>query len=104
MPAGESGCRFPSVKASFAVVSRLGDGGVRYLLMPVLAVNGANTALVAAQMAMTSVVGTAPLDRYSFPSGHTLHAVCFTLLAIAHVPELAPCWPGPASRSGPRSS
>lgn len=22
----------------------------------------------------------APLDRYSFPSGHTLHAVCFALL------------------------
>jgi membrane-associated phospholipid phosphatase len=33
--------------------------------------------------------GTAPLDRYSFPSGHTLHAVCFTTLATAHVPELA---------------
>ncbi|MEM7502861.1 MAG: phosphatase PAP2 family protein [Pseudomonadota bacterium] len=24
--------------------------------------------------------GTAPLDRYSFPSGHTLHAVCFAIL------------------------
>ena len=24
--------------------------------------------------------GTAPLDRYSFPSGHTLHAVNFTIL------------------------
>lgn len=24
--------------------------------------------------------GTAPLDRYSFPSGHTLHAVSFTIL------------------------
>ena len=24
--------------------------------------------------------GTPPLDRYSFPSGHTLHAVCFTTL------------------------
>ena len=23
-------------------------------------------------------LGTAPLDRYSFPSGHTLHAVSFT--------------------------
>ena len=22
---------------------------------------------------------SAPLDRYSFPSGHTLHAVCFTV-------------------------
>lgn len=24
--------------------------------------------------------GTAPLDRYSFPSGHTMHAVSFTLM------------------------
>lgn len=24
--------------------------------------------------------GVPPLDRYSFPSGHTLHAVCFTIL------------------------
>jgi undecaprenyl-diphosphatase len=110
------GCRYPSVKASFTVASRLGDGGFWYLLMLVLAVSGERMALVAAQMAITSVVGTAlykqlkmrlvrerpyiahagielgtaPLDRYSFPSGHTLHAVCFTFLAVAHVPELAP--------------
>ena len=30
-----------------------------------------------------------PLDRYSFPSGHTLHAVTFTAIAIHHVPMLA---------------
>jgi undecaprenyl-diphosphatase len=30
-----------------------------------------------------------PLDRYSFPSGHTLHAVTFTAIAISHVPQLA---------------
>ena len=30
-----------------------------------------------------------PLDRYSFPSGHTLHAVLFTTIAIHHVPGLA---------------
>jgi undecaprenyl-diphosphatase len=30
-----------------------------------------------------------PLDRYSFPSGHTLHAVCFTWQAVAHYPALA---------------
>ena len=30
----------------------------------------------------------APLDRYSFPSGHTLHAVAFTWQAVAHFPEL----------------
>ena len=33
--------------------------------------------------------GTRALDRYSFPSGHTLHAVSFTTLAVASFPELA---------------
>src|SRR5690606_3845649 len=31
----------------------------------------------------------APLDEFSFPSGHTLHAVAFTLVALAHYPALA---------------
>jgi undecaprenyl-diphosphatase len=30
-----------------------------------------------------------PLDRYSFPSGHTLHAVTFTAIAVSYVPQLA---------------
>src|SRR5215469_1077660 len=34
-------------------------------------------------------LGAAPLDRYSFPSGHTLHAVSFTWQACVHFPELA---------------
>lgn len=29
-----------------------------------------------------------PLDRYSFPSGHTLHAVLFTTIAVAYAPGL----------------
>jgi undecaprenyl-diphosphatase len=29
-----------------------------------------------------------PLDRYSFPSGHTLHAVLFTTIAVAYAPSL----------------
>ena len=33
--------------------------------------------------------GIPPLDRYSFPSGHTLHAVCFTLLLALTLPGLA---------------
>jgi undecaprenyl-diphosphatase len=32
---------------------------------------------------------TEPLDQFSFPSGHTLHAVSFTLIAIAYFPVLA---------------
>lgn len=30
----------------------------------------------------------APLDKYSFPSGHTMHAVSFAILFSAHVPEM----------------
>lgn len=29
------------------------------------------------------------LDEFSFPSGHTLHAVAFTLVALGHYPVLA---------------
>jgi len=32
----------------------------------------------------------APLDEFSFPSGHTLHAVTFTIIALAYAPLLAP--------------
>jgi undecaprenyl-diphosphatase len=35
------------------------------------------------------VAGTPALDRYSFPSGHTLHAVSFTVLACYSFPALA---------------
>jgi undecaprenyl-diphosphatase len=34
-------------------------------------------------------VGIAPLDRFSFPSGHTLHAVTFSLVALGYYPMLA---------------
>jgi undecaprenyl-diphosphatase len=33
--------------------------------------------------------GAQPLDQFSFPSGHTLHAVAFTLIACAYYPSLA---------------
>jgi undecaprenyl-diphosphatase len=29
-----------------------------------------------------------PLDRYSFPSGHTLHATAFSIIAVAYSPAL----------------
>ena len=34
------------------------------------------------------VFGTPPLDRYSFPSGHTLHAVSLTILYGAYEPAM----------------
>ena len=95
-------------------MSRLGDGGVWYVLMLAFAASGERGGVIAAQMALTGLValglykslkqrfvrerpylrhpgielGAAPLDLYSFPSGHTLHAACFTIVATAHVPEL----------------
>lgn len=32
--------------------------------------------------------GAAPLDRYSFPSGHTLHSGSFTILLVSFEPLL----------------
>ena len=108
-------CRRESVREGFRVVSRLGDGVFWYLLMLLLPVRyGAAGVRTALAMAVAGAVGwllykalksrlvrerpyitferilpgTRPLDRYSFPSGHTLHAVAFTWIAVAHFPEL----------------
>jgi len=41
-------------------------------------------------LAMPTIAAGAPvLDKFSFPSGHTLHAVSFTLVACAYYPTLA---------------
>lgn len=108
--------RYASVRRFFTVISRLGDGVFWYLLMLAFAIQSAHGTRIALQMAVGGAIslalykqlkqslvrerpyvshagielGTAPLDRYSFPSGHTLHAVCFTTVACKHVPELAP--------------
>ena len=34
--------------------------------------------------------GTSALDEYSFPSGHTMHAVSFSIIAVAWFPALLP--------------
>ena len=34
------------------------------------------------------ILSVAPLDQFSFPSGHTLHAIAFTLVALAYYPAL----------------
>jgi undecaprenyl-diphosphatase len=110
------GCRRPMARALFRLASRLGDGIFWYCLMLLLpVVRGENGLRVTLQMAIAAVIGvvvyrilkaylvrerpyithtsieahTAPLDRYSFPSGHTLHAVCFSLLGVVHYPRLA---------------
>lgn len=99
----------------FAVVSRLGDGVFWYSLMTVLPLaygwDGLRAGLhMLATGALSLVVykslkdatsrerpchtldgitaSVAPLDQYSFPSGHTLHAVSFTTVAVHHYPQL----------------
>jgi undecaprenyl-diphosphatase len=40
------------------------------------------------------LAGAGVLDRFSFPSGHTLHAVAFSLVACAHYPMVGMLlWP-----------
>lgn len=105
-----------AIRRFFAVVSRLGDGGYWLLIAIVaFAFRGAPALPFILQAAVTAACGwliyrllkhrlardrpyiangnihcgTPPLDRYSFPSGHTLHAVNFTLLFSSFEPLLA---------------
>ena len=104
-----------AVRAYFRFVSRLGDGTFWYALMLMLALcDGWRGLGAAAHLAVVGGIATllyrrlkrwtrrprpfaadgriqawiAPLDEYSFPSGHTLHAVTFTLVALAYYPSL----------------
>lgn len=109
-------CGRTATRRFFALVSRLGDGVFWYALMAALVVfggrNGAAAALHLAAIGLASLVlykalkrwtrrprpcaadlriraWVAPLDEFSFPSGHTLHAVGFTIVALSYVPSLA---------------
>jgi len=109
-------CERAFVLRLFQLVSRLGDGLLWYVLAAVLALAGGAAGRTAAlQMLVVGGVGLAlykslkhrlirerpyitheaihagthALFRYSFPSGHTLHAVSFTIVAVAHFPVLA---------------
>jgi undecaprenyl-diphosphatase len=108
-------CNRRAIRSFFAAVSRLGDGVFWYTLIILLPVVYGEAGLYPAiRMAITGFIGVAlykwlksrlvrerpcislagiiagarALDRYSFPSGHTLHAVSFTILAVASFPEL----------------
>ena len=109
------GASFAIPRRVFQMASRLGDGVIWYvviLLLPIL--YGPIAVKPAVVMALTGTLGVAiykllkrvfvrerpfithstidlamvPLDRYSFPSGHTLHAVSFAWQATVHFPEL----------------
>ena len=109
---GEGG----SSRTYFAAISRMGDGVFWYVLMAALIlVDGFDGLAASAHLALTGLVAltlykllkrwtrrprpfasdarirawVVPLDEFSFPSGHTLHAVAFTVVALAHYPVLA---------------
>ncbi|MBU0500238.1 MAG: phosphatase PAP2 family protein [Gammaproteobacteria bacterium] len=104
------------VSRFFAAVSRLGDGVFWYMLMAMLPVlHGREAASVSLHMALVGLVGlffykllksktarvrpynhsgdifqnVAALDQFSFPSGHTLHAVGFSGVLLHYYPEWA---------------
>jgi undecaprenyl-diphosphatase len=104
------------VRRLFAAVSRLGDGAFWYgLMLLVVMADSWNGLAASTHMAATGLAALSlytwlkrytrrprpfaedrrihalarPLDQYSFPSGHTLHAVAFTGVALAYYPSLA---------------
>lgn len=109
-------CERPLTLMVFAAASRLGDGVFWYGLMAVLPlIHGAAGLEISVRMAVAGLLGTAiyrllkdrlarerpynlhpriragarALDRYSFPSGHTLHAVSFTIIVVTALPAMA---------------
>ena len=110
-----SASHFTLLRVVLIAASRLGNGAFWYVLMAAILVSGADRAvtavmhMIAVGLACTAIykllkhglararpyaaqpginLCVAPLDRYSFPSGHTLHAVAFTLTALAYYPGL----------------
>lgn len=104
------------IRDCFRLVSRLGDGIFWYgLMLGILIFKGAEGIAPVVHMVLAGLVGTllykwlkgktlrprpyevhqdiwltgTPLDKFSFPSGHTLHAVVFGLVAINYYPQLA---------------
>lgn len=100
----------------YRVVSRLGDGVLWFALAAALPLAlGERAFPTVARMAAVGILctlvaqalkrvtgrprpchahpeiaaGATPLDRWSFPSGHTLHAVAFTAVVVADLPALA---------------
>lgn len=113
VPCNEA-CGNTLIRRYFATVSRLGDGMAWYMMLAMLPLAVGWTAVQPViAMALTAIVGlgvykllknvlvrerpfashrgvkavTAPLDRYSFPSGHTMHATAFTVQMSYYFPE-----------------
>ncbi len=71
----------------WAGLHMLGVGGVALLLYKTL--KGVTRRDRPCHHELGIVAGAPPLDRYSFPSGHTLHAVGFSTVALFYYPQLA---------------
>ncbi len=109
--------RYQWIRVWFRLVSRLGDGVFWYTVMlGIVATQGMSGLLPVFNMASVGLIGTVfykwikgktlrprpyevhqdiwltgrPLDRFSFPSGHTLHAVAFSTVALFYYPVLFP--------------
>jgi undecaprenyl-diphosphatase len=109
--------RWPSVCTFFTAVSCLGNGRFWYALLGILPVlHGHYGFRASLHMSLTALVtlvvykavkgvtqrprpgavhaailqGTIALDEYSFPSGHTMHATAFSVIAIHWFPALEP--------------
>lgn len=107
--------RFIAVRGYFRFVSRIGDWPLWVAVLAVLPmVYGAGAWRPVAHMAATAIVGIGlysvlkhtllrerpfashrevlllgrPMDRYSFPSGHTLHAAAFMVMLAAWFPAV----------------
>jgi undecaprenyl-diphosphatase len=109
-------CHRRGIRQVLALASRLGDGVFWYALMLVMPLmDGWRGVVASLHMGLVALVGVAlykclkrklvrhrpfavhhdirlgaaPLDEHSFPSGHTLHAVGFTIIATSYYPYLA---------------
>ncbi len=109
--------RWKLIRSFFAAISWLGDGRIWYatmLMLPLL--RGEEGIRAAMHMAFTGLItlgiyksvkgatqrprpaavyeaveqGTRALDEYSFPSGHTMHAVVFTTIVCEWYPSSFP--------------
>lgn len=108
--------RYAAILHFFRAVSWLGNGIFWYsLMLALLLQHGAAAAQPVLHMALVGIActtayrflkrgtvrprpyqtldavaaGAVPLDAFSFPSGHTLHAVAFTVVVASYYPMLA---------------
>lgn len=104
------------IRDCFRIVSRLGNGMFWYgLTIAILMVKGAEGLAPVLHLLLVALVGAllnkwlkgktlrprpyqvhndicltgTPMDKFSFPSGHTLHAVMFSVVALSYYPQLA---------------